>query len=375
MAKLNTALLVALCTLAGVSSNATAAGVPIPARVPAKAPVPARPTPAPARPEPAAVKLPAAAAKPAPVAPTSAAPQSTSAAPQSTSAAPQATTPTPSTPQPAPVAPSAPPASVGIKEIYPTIPTGRTYRPVWDNGKTRTLRWHQTDPFDPLLTQTANAILDIDGKGVLSAHGDPDGSGTLVGQSVRIFQYDTTKQAKWLNVETTAYMMRVRETTSMSYQGFTIGARSEHQEVEVDKAALGHTYYVRLEYLSGKAYFVKEVGHHLPGGYVGSSSKMVFQGGFPTGKWIGLKFVVRNIENDTAVKLEAWVDVTDGKDGGTWTKVHEMVDRGDWLDSTGKSTGPAYLAPATSVFFRNDELENGGEARYKSWSIREIAPL
>ncbi len=75
------------------------------------------------------------------------------------------------------------------------------------------------------------------------------------------------------------------------------------------------------------------------------------------------------------MKLEAWVDRTDGKDGGTWAKVHEMVDRGDWLDKDGKNTGPAYLAPATSVFFRNDELENGGEARYKSWSIREIAAL
>ena len=44
------------------------------------------------------------------------------------------------------------------------------------------------------------------------------------------------------------------------------------------------------------------------------------------------------------------------------------------LSGAGNSTGAPYLAPATSVFFRNDELENGGEARYESWSIREIAP-
>ncbi len=91
-------------------------------------------------------------------------------------------------------------------------------------------------------------------------------------------------------------MMRVREATSISYQGFTIGARSEHQEVEADKSALGHTYYVRLEYQTGKVYFVKEVGRHLPGGYVGSSAKLVFASGFPTNGRVGLKFVVRNTE-------------------------------------------------------------------------------
>jgi hypothetical protein len=262
----------------------------------------------------------------------------------------------------------------GIRELFPTVAGGRTYRPTWGNGEACTIRVHQQDPFDRRLSQLANGILDIDGKGILVAHGDPPGSNTRVGESIRIYEYDTEGKEKWQNIETTAYMMRVRETEAVSFQGFTIGARSEHQRVD-EKGELGHTYYVRLEYGSGKVYFVKEIGHHLPGGYVGSSSKPVFKGGFPTNSWVGLKFIVRNMENDSAVKLEAWVDLTDGKDGGKWEKVHEMVDRGDWVDKSGKTTGAPFLAPATTVFFRNDSLVNGGEARYKKWSIREIAPL
>ena len=49
------------------------------------------------------------------------------------------------------------------------------------------------------------------------------------------------------------------------------------------------------------------------------------------GKIIGFKGIVYNV-NDTAVKLETWVD-TDNGGKGPYKKVHEMIDNGDWGDA------------------------------------------
>ena len=48
-------------------------------------------------------------------------------------------------------------------------------------------------------------------------------------------------------------------------------------------------------------------------------------------KIIGFKGIVYNL-NDTAVKLETWVDVENGGKG-PYKKVHELIDNGDWGDS------------------------------------------
>jgi len=51
-------------------------------------------------------------------------------------------------------------------------------------------------------------------------------------------------------------------------------------------------------------------------------------------KKIGFKGIVYNI-NDTAVKLETWVDV-ENKGKGPYHKVHEFIDNGDWGDNMRK---------------------------------------
>jgi hypothetical protein len=49
------------------------------------------------------------------------------------------------------------------------------------------------------------------------------------------------------------------------------------------------------------------------------------------GKIIGFKGIVYNV-NDTAVKLETWVD-TENQGKGPYKKVHEMIDNGNWGDA------------------------------------------
>ena len=50
---------------------------------------------------------------------------------------------------------------------------------------------------------------------------------------------------------------------------------------------------------------------------------------------------------------------------GRWVKVAETTDNGQWAEKP-------YLTAGPSTFIRNDGL---GEASYKKWTIREIAPL
>ena len=48
-------------------------------------------------------------------------------------------------------------------------------------------------------------------------------------------------------------------------------------------------------------------------------------------KIIGFKTIVYNVENDTAVKTESWIDVyNEGK--GPYVKLHQKIDQGDWGD-------------------------------------------
>jgi len=89
----------------------------------------------------------------------------------------------------------------------------------------------------------------------------------------------------------------------------------------------------------------------------------------------------------TKVKLELYVDMTDGRNGGTWTKVTEYTDAGEWgKENTPCSVGtdPATLAlrsrlllksetgrPELTVYFRHEYAV----MLYRRLSVREIEPL
>jgi hypothetical protein len=52
---------------------------------------------------------------------------------------------------------------------------------------------------------------------------------------------------------------------------------------------------------------------------------------FPLLRWIGMKFVVRNITSNGLVRLEAYRDLTNGNNGGDWLKLADITD--DGIDS------------------------------------------
>ena len=92
-----------------------------------------------------------------------------------------------------------------------------------------------------------------------------------------------------------------------------------------------------------------------------------------TNKWIGLKNIIYNIEqNGTSYpKMEMWIDQNNNN---TWKKVHEYVDRGDWGSTMNRCGGePDQLITWGSpvATFRWDDTAN---VDFRNLSVREIQP-
>lgn len=258
------------------------------------------------------------------------------------------------------------------KMLYPTKTGGRIWAAQWSNGEKRVLASGQRDAFDTELVARGNGSVSIDGAGVAR----------LQGSAPRMYVYDSAKQKKWNNVEVTVYAKRLAESGTVSSQGIVIGARSDHQDATLKKPCLGATYYGRLLY-DGRAVFQKEVIHE--GVYSvnkpGENNKAEWNtadGTMPRNVWIGVKFIVKTEPDGKSVHLELYRDLTEGADGGTWEKVAEYTDNGNWAQSDsgvnvlkrcGYPANKVLLDPGTSVFIRNDKVS---DVEYKSFSIREI---
>lgn len=272
-------------------------------------------------------------------------------------------------------------ASTQKSEESPTVTNTPTPIPIktlrrwvsnWDNGRKRTLGSGQQDPFDKEFFARGNGTVEIDGEGIARMRGD----------SPRMYIMDPAKKLKWENVEVVFYAKRISETGAKSSQGFVIGVRSEHQDVTGDKPCLGRTYYGRLLY-DGRAVFQKELIHDAlySDNKPTENNKVIWNtpdGTLPKDVWIGVKFIVKTNPDKKSVKLELFRDLTDGKNGGTWEKVADYIDNGDWsqtdtnLDINAKcgyNANEVILNPGTSVFIRNDMI---GEAQYKNFRVREL---
>jgi len=259
----------------------------------------------------------------------------------------------------------------GISEINPTIPHGREWFSKWDNGDARTIKSGSRDPDDSMLIARGDAKIMIDG----------NGTATMNGKNPRMYVYDTAKLLKWKNVEVTFYGKRVNDFFGgpQSPAGFNIGARSNHQDqgggINASDCNVD-TYYSRMLY-NGNANFVKELYHPMEEARIPKDNVIKWGGwgGLPYDKWIGHKFVVRNIDDDKHVELQMYLDLTNGTNGGTWKLVAQAKDEGNWTipnNPCGIPVDKIILDGNPSIFIRNTNINS---ALYKEFSIREIFPL
>ncbi len=191
----------------------------------------------------------------------------------------------------------------------------------------------------------------------------------------------------WHNVEITIYGKRISDSGT-AWGGIIATARTNHM-IDSDYCDT-RGYYGQFRY-DGYINFEKETAHE--GGPTGGEGYpevnwvKYWSGGMPYNQWIGYKYVVYDLPNGN-VKLELYLDETDGLNGGNWKKVNEFTDDGTnfgvgaapcalGIDPAMKLTtsdnrlGSESGQPNLDVYFRSDGVGTDG-LLYKKVSIREI---
>ena len=257
----------------------------------------------------------------------------------------------------------------GIKKIYKDKGGGPQWDSRhWDNGFSRTIKSGSKDPDDPTQCSEnrGNVTWDIDGNGLLIFNGTKSDGGRTEPR----FHLNKPEQYFFRDVECTFYIMRVKDDNT-NWGGACLGVRSgPNGHSYSNEYCDAHTYYQRMRH-DGYRDFEKELKH--PQSSVKDRSLMwPSNGKFPYNKWIGYKSVTRNAGN--GVKLQLFVDTTEGANGGTWTKLGEVGDVHSWA--------PPQVAPQCDYPSDFVPLEGGGvivlrntgvtECMYKWMTVREI---
>lgn len=242
----------------------------------------------------------------------------------------------------------------GIDKVYPTKPEGREWFLDMDDPTADGI-------FDPRTVITKNS----------------DGSWRVTGADNGKFQVRMNVNTpagsdEWKNVEITGYA-RVVSSLPPYYDHNSLvwyargGLHTIHAPCE------GTSLKGRL-HVGGYADWLKEIWH--AGGYTGPLERTNATDSIMH-RWVGWKVAIYNINNDTAVRMESYIDAFANN---TWTKVSELTDEGGWYasspDSTfnsvkcGKPKNYVITNSGPIVTFRSDMMIWD----FKDLSVREIAP-
>jgi hypothetical protein len=256
----------------------------------------------------------------------------------------------------------------GIAEIYPTLSGGKYWVSKWDSNP-RTFQY--IDPSDPWF--------DADhGDGTYTTTGD--GILKISGSVPRMYVHDPNWSDQWRNVEITMYYQRVSDG-NVAWSGMEAMARTRHSPDSNLCDTRGTAARLRDD---GHIDFEKETSHPSSSTV---SNKTQWSGGLPKNIWIGYKYMVYDLPDGT-VKLELWLDSTNGVNGGDWKKVNEFTDNGSnfavggtpcasgidpamKLTSSPDRQGSESGKPNIAVYFRADSINTDGML-YKWGSVREI---
>lgn len=272
---------------------------------------------------------------------------------------------------PPPPPPSSTRDAFGVSRLYPSAPGGKEWISSWSNGVARTFGWGD-DPKDPWLHGRGDAVYRVDGQGQL----------LISGAVPRLYIYDPALTAQWRGVEMTVYAKRVSDSGT-AYGGIVGVARTNHTADTTNRCDTRGTG-ARFRY-DGHIDFEKETSHPNS---VPVQNKTKFPGGFPFNQWIGYKLIVYDLPNGN-VKLENYMDLSDGADGGDWVLVNELEDDGanfgvggvpckSGIDPALRLTesdareGSETGKPNLAVYFRSDNVGTDGLI-YKKMSVREVA--
>lgn len=255
----------------------------------------------------------------------------------------------------------------GTLQIYPTLEGGR--------------EWfiNMQNPFDDeIVSFTSDIALDQ----------ESDDSWRVNSSKVRIRVDTLPGQEEWKNVEMTGYVKMISSTLTTGSSEFSDQDEGNEDGDSLDphltwRARGGrHNDMVPCEgtalngglYFDGKVSWKKEIWH--TGGYTDTRGVSDIPNSL-VNKWIGWKTIMYNLENDSSVKMESYLDVDSNNN---WKRVSEVEDNGEWYADTSDeefynvdcdrekdyiitNSGPIATFRADNLIFD-----------FKNFSIREIKP-
>ncbi len=246
-------------------------------------------------------------------------------------------------------------ASAADDRLHPTIAGGREWSAQWEAE--RVVGSYARDPSDAIF-HNEDGELRIGG-----------GIAEVKAGRTRLKVFTPKETAGWRNVEMTIYARRGALARKLDYQAFYLSARSGERHND-DVPCEGTSYHATARF-DGTCGFKKELWH--TGGYTALRPDPApkFWPTVPEGRWIGMKFVCRNCDGDTHVRLQLYLDP---EERGVWQLVSDVTDAGGWR---GEKPGcdraqDAILTEARpAVYFRTDFVD----VELKKFAVREIAPL
>jgi hypothetical protein len=240
-----------------------------------------------------------------------------------------------------------------IPEVYETIPKGQTYRFNIDNPNDK-VQVDKTDKSNVFTQQNIDGSWRIDyGKPRIDIHTKdagilPDKVDQLNNLSkgkIQSWNFSELKRigywykpTDWKNIEVTLVFKLLDSARSKGDQhSISIVTRSishsqldnEYKKSDDEPFFCGGSSYHNNLSNDGNVRMKKEQ-FHIDYEWERYNSEMLTVGDIYN-KIIGFKAIVYNV-NDTAVKLETWVD-TQNQGRGPYKKVHEGIDLGNWGDN------------------------------------------
>ncbi|HEX7275662.1 MAG TPA: hypothetical protein VF248_08640 [Nitrososphaeraceae archaeon] len=242
----------------------------------------------------------------------------------------------------------------GIREIYPTKENGREWYMNMENPKEDE---HFSITFNPNITK------------------QEDGSWRISTPVVRMNVKTLEGETNWKNVEMTGYAkiagVIANSSNKVIENDLTWYARGGKHNQEIPCEA---TAYMGGLYENGKVGWKKELW--FVGGYTDERQSAKVTNSL-VDRWIGWKVVIYNINDNSEVKLESYIDNTNTN---YWVKVTDLVDDGGWFakmpDShffdadCSKDKDFIITNSGSTATFRSDNLIWD----FKNLSIREIQP-
>ncbi|MGZ8742413.1 MAG: PKD domain-containing protein [Nocardioides sp.] len=254
----------------------------------------------------------------------------------------------------------------GVTMLKPSISGGMAWTSDWTMSRTFGFGF---DPKDPWMEGR--------GSGTYKAGG---GELKISGSTPRLYVQDPSNTKQWRDLEITTYFKKVNDFGS-AYDGMTAVARTSHLPDSNSCDTRGLASRFRND---GHIDFEKETAHPSSKTVV---NKTQWSGGLPKNVWIGYKYLVFDLPNGN-VRVEAWIDTTDGANGGTWKLLNSFEDNGtNWaaggtacksginpamkLTNAPSRAGSETGKPNASVYFRSTSVGTDGLVLKKA-SVREI---